>query len=108
MINKSGERIMILRERKGYTQKQLAQRLGISRNAVNLWEMSITKPSTEYLIELSKIFHVTTDYILGIEQKEKIDISDLTEEEKKIISSLISYFDKNKHIAKIENILVGL
>lgn len=99
---------MILRERKGYTQKQLAKRLGVSRNAVNLWEMSISMPSMGLLVELSKIFHVTTDYILGIEIKENIDISNLTEEEKKIIFSLISYFDKNKHIANIGNALAGL
>lgn len=97
MIMKIGERIMILRERKGYTQKQLAQRLGISRNAVNLWEMSMSSPSMESLIELSKIFHVSTDYLLGLETDEKIDISDLTEEEKKILFMIISYFDKNKH-----------
>ncbi|MDO4945803.1 MAG: helix-turn-helix transcriptional regulator [Ruminococcus sp.] len=96
MIMKIGERIMILRERKGYTQKQLAQRLGISRNAVNLWEMSMSSPSMESLIELSKIFHVSTDYLLGLETDEKIDISDLTEEEKKILFMIISYFDNNK------------
>jgi len=97
MIMKIGERIMILRERKGYTQKQLAQRLGISRNAVNLWEMSMSSPSMESLIELSKIFHVSTDYLLGLETEEKIDISDLTEEEKKIIFSLLTYFsNKNE------------
>jgi len=97
MIMKIGERIMILRERKGYTQKQLAQRLGISRNAVNLWEMSMSSPSMESLIELSKIFHVSTDYLLGLDTEEKIDISNLTEEEKKIIFMVISYFDKNKN-----------
>lgn len=93
MILKVGEKIMLLREQKGYTQKQLAQRLGISRNAVNLWEMSMTLPSVESLIELARLFHVSTDYLLGVETDEKISISGLTEEEKKIIFSLLTYFE---------------
>lgn len=97
MITNIGEKIMILRERKGYTQRQLAQRLGISRSAVNLWEMSLSTPSIESLISLSQIFHISTDYLLGLDDKETICIANLNEDEKKILYSLISYFEKSKN-----------
>lgn len=58
------ERIAALRRQSGLTQSQLAKRLGISRSAVNAWEMGISCPSVLYLMELADIFHVTTDYIL--------------------------------------------
>ena len=44
------EKIKMLREKAGMTQVELAKRLGLSRAAVNAWEMGITVPSTHYII----------------------------------------------------------
>ena len=72
------ERIKELREGIGLTQSELSRRLGITRASVNAWEMGISVPSTQYLVLLSEIFGVTTDYLLGISDKEYVSTEGLT------------------------------
>ena len=61
------ERLKDLRDRLGYTQSDLAKKLSVTRASVNAWEMGISAPSTSWLVELSNLFHVTTDYLLGLD-----------------------------------------
>lgn len=89
-----GERIKEIREKNGLTQALLAKKLGISRSAVNAWEMGISVPSAQYLIELSQLFRVSTDYILEVSRQETLDITFLDEDEKAILYSLLNYFQK--------------
>ena len=65
MKNSLYERIHDLRERSGMTQTDLALRMGVTRSGVNAWEMGISKPTLDNLVTLSRIFHTTTDYLLG-------------------------------------------
>ena len=69
---------------------ELAKKLGITRSSVNAWEMGISVPSTQYLVELSNIFSVSTDYLLGQSQA-TITIEGLTEEDIIIVNSLINH-----------------
>lgn len=85
------ERIKFLREQKEYTQTELAKRLGITRSGVNAWEMGISIPSTQYIVELSSIFSVSTDYLLGVEKTSTIDVSGLTETDIEMIYKLADY-----------------
>lgn len=91
-----GERIKTLREQNGYTQTVLAKKLGLSRSAVNAWEMGVSIPSTQYLVELSQLFNVSTDFILCIarDEKEMLDISFLGEDEKSIMHAMLNHFRK--------------
>ena len=73
--NMISDTIKELREKNDYTQTALAKKLGLSRSAINAWEMGVSVPSTSYLMELAKLFNVSTDYILGLDTKEKIDIT---------------------------------
>lgn len=86
-----------LRKDNEMTQVDLANRLGISRSAVNAWEMGISKPHINNIIELAKIFYVTTDYLLMVDDaKHFIDITDLSDKEKKVIIDLAAALrDKN-------------
>ena len=59
-----GEKIHLLRKREGMTQEQLAERLAITRQTVSKWELGESEPDVAYLIQLSEIFQVTTDYLL--------------------------------------------
>lgn len=94
------ERIKFLREQKAYTQTELAKKLGITRSSVNAWEMGISVPSTQYIVELSNIFSVSTDYLLGVEKTSSIDISGLTEKDIEMIYSLAEYLKtKNQGIS---------
>lgn len=88
------QRIKYLREKHRLTQAALAKRLGISRNAVNSWEMELSFPSVANIIELTHIFKVSADYLLAISDEQTIKISKLTEEQKDIIYNLIAVFEK--------------
>ena len=58
--------------------------------------MGISVPSTTYLIELALLFHVSTDFLLGLEQNNTIDISTLSEREAVLIYELVDYFTSQK------------
>lgn len=65
------DRIQYLRKTKGMSQEQLADKTGVSRQAVSKWESEQSTPDLEKIIMMSEFFGVTTDYILkGIEPAE--------------------------------------
>lgn len=59
-----GDKLSKLRKENYYTQEQLADVLGVSRQAISKWESNITYPETDKLVRMSKLFHCTTDYLL--------------------------------------------
>ena len=62
------DRIQHLRKSKGISQEELADKVGVSRQAVSKWESEQSTPDIEKVILLSNFFDVTTDYLLkGIE-----------------------------------------
>ena len=85
-------KIKILRENKGLSQKALADKLGITRSSVNAWEQGISVPSTQYVLELANLFEVSTDYLLNFKNDNAINIDGLNDKEVKIILELINYF----------------
>ena len=85
------DRIKVLRELKNYTQTDLAKLLGITRSSVNAWEMGISVPSTQYIVELANIFKVSTDYLLGVSETSSIDVSGLTDRDIELIHSIIEH-----------------
>ena len=68
------DKIKFLREQIGLTQSDLAKRLGITRSSVNAWEMGISVPSTQYVVELANIFRVSTDYLLGMKTSAAVSV----------------------------------
>lgn len=77
----TAETIKRLREARGWSQAELARRLHITRNGVNTWEQGLSMPSPHFLVELAKIFSVSTDYLLGIESLQTINVSGLSEKD---------------------------
>ena len=65
-----GERIKKLRKSKGVTQRELAERLGISEQAVSKWEKNLSNPSTKNLLQISKIFGVSITYFYQSEESQ--------------------------------------
>ena len=94
MIIKAADRIKLLRESFDMTQSDLAKKLGVTRTGVNGWEMGISLPSLANLLELANLFHVRTDYILGVEDEETISLKNLSEKEKSLIRQLIAQFEE--------------
>ena len=84
--------IKSLRETAGLSQSALAKRLGVTRSSVNAWEMGLSIPTAQYIVELSQLFHVSTDYLLGLNNTQAIYIDRLSQEEKQILYSLIHFF----------------
>lgn len=59
-----GEKVQALRRARGWTQEQLAEQIGVSRQSLSKWESNTTAPDTERVVALSRLFGVTTDYLL--------------------------------------------
>lgn len=87
------DKIKELREMAGYSQSQLAKKLDVTRSSVNAWEMGLSTPTTQYIVALAKLFHVSTDYLLGIDAGLSVSLAGYSEEEINLIYSLLKYFD---------------
>ena len=72
------EKIRRLRTAHGITQVELAHRLGVSKQSVSNWESNNIQPSIELLEKIADLFGVTTDYLLGREDLQGLDVSGLT------------------------------
>lgn len=90
------DKIRHIREQAGITQAELARKLGLTRSSVNSWEMGLSVPSTQYVIELAKLFDVSTDYLLGLEQGATISVEGLSDKEVSALLELISCFRENR------------
>ncbi len=71
---KLAEKIVTLRKQKGYSQEELAEKLNVSRQAVSRWEMDTALPDATNILQLSKLFEVSTDYLLNEEYQSDQDI----------------------------------
>lgn len=69
------DKIIQLRKKNGWSQEELAEKMNVSRQAVSKWEGAQTTPDLEKLLQLSKLFGVTTDYLLKdeLETEEYVD-----------------------------------
>ena len=59
----TGEKIIELRKRNGYSQEELAEKLDVSRQSVSKWELNASTPDLERIVQMSELFHVSTDYL---------------------------------------------
>ncbi|MBQ8310445.1 MAG: helix-turn-helix transcriptional regulator, partial [Clostridia bacterium] len=100
MILNVADRIRYMREKLGMTQTDLANKLGISRSAVNAWEMSLSFPSLSNIVEMARIFHVTTDYLLSFIDRITVDITDLGNEEREVIIKTVNCLQSKNSLSK--------
>lgn len=99
------ERIRYLREQKSMTQTELARQFGITRSSVNAWEMGISVPSTQYIVELANLFHVSTDYLLGVEVTNSVNVAGLTEGDIQLVYHLTEYLREKNRVISNKSIL---
>lgn len=59
-----GEKLQALRKARGWSQEELAQQINVSRQALSKWEGGASMPDTENVVALSRLFGVSTDYLL--------------------------------------------
>lgn len=85
-----GNTLKTLRKQNDMTQSQLSQKLGLTKSVISAYENSLRMPSYDVLIAIARLFKVTTDYLLGIENKQEIDLSGLSKEEIDALLNLIN------------------
>lgn len=95
MVN-MGEKLKSLRIEKNLTQKQVADRIGLAISAVSSYESGTRYPSYDVLIKLARIFHVSTDYLLGITNTRNIDVTGLRDNEIELVSQLVDMLRNKK------------
>lgn len=89
-----GKKLRTLRTENKLTQKQVADRIGLAISAVSSYESGTRFPSYEALIKLARIFHVSTDYLLGLTEKRSIDVTGLDDTEIELLSQLANKLRK--------------
>lgn len=90
------EKIKALREARGWSQAELSRRLGITRNGVNSWEQGLSMPSPACLVDLARLFCVSTDYLLGVEPLNTVNVTGLDERDVAILAELADRLRQHK------------
>lgn len=85
-------KIKQLREKSEMTQAELARELGLTRSSINAWEMGLSVPSTPFIVELAKLFGVSTDYLLGLDTTATLKVDGLSERKVSILTELVACF----------------
>lgn len=91
-----GERLRSLRLQNNLSQKQLAAQIGVQNSIISFYEMGDRAPSLGNIIKLASVFHVSADYLVGLDKNESVDISGLDENDKMIVRMLVDSLN-NKH-----------
>lgn len=88
-----GQRLAALRKEKGLTQSDIADKVGITAQAVSKWENDQASPDIDILIKLSEIFDISLDELLG---KEKASVSLNEKPTKKDINKMVLKISVNE------------
>lgn len=91
-----GMRIREVRELSGMTQKDLADRIHVSRSSVESWECGQTYPSIDNCVALSETFHLSTDYFFAARPCKKVILDQFSERETQMIYEILAFFDEKK------------
>lgn len=96
MIKDLPDKLKALRIQYGFTQKQVAEKIGVSPSIVSGYETGERTPSTEVLLSLAYLYKVSTDYLLGkqaVAPHTLIDVSKLTDKQR---AALVSFIESIK------------
>lgn len=92
MVNGLPEKLRLLRERAGMSQRNVAQRLGVSPAIISAYENGERTPSLENLLGLSYLYKCSTDYLLGKDRElpqSYLDVSNLTEQQQRLLAAFL-------------------
>ena len=100
-----GEKLSKLRKEYNYTQEQLAEILGVSRQSISKWETDIAYPETEKLIELGKLLECSMDYLLKDDVSENAGVSASTSGFSETVTEISKKVMTKNNKGKVKKIL---
>ena len=86
----------MLRTGQKLSQRELAERLGVAKSVISYYESGDRFPSYDVLVKMTRVFHVTTDYLLDMERTRVVDVSNLTEGEIDVVISVIKALESKR------------
>lgn len=96
MVN-FGEKLKELRLQAGLTQKELGEQIKVTKSVISYYELQERYPSPEILLKLADVFNVSVDYLLGRENKQSLDISNLDADEIQLLQHMINVLKNKKN-----------
>lgn len=84
-----GEKLKKLRTSQKLTQQQLADRIGVAKSVISYYESGDRYPSYDVLVKIARIFHTTTDYLLGVSKECVIDVTGLSDEDIAVVRAMV-------------------
>mgnify|MGYP002730560744 FL=1 len=84
----TADRIKALREARGWTQAEFVRKMNMTRNGINSWEQGLSMPSPPSLVDLARLFSVSTDYLLGVENYSAVNVTGLNEADVALLAQL--------------------
>ena len=87
-----GSRIAEMRHKLGWSQLRLAKAVNVSTKSIKNWESELSEPSLKNVVQLARVFSVTTDYLLEIEDSPTIRVEGLSEKDQKYLRSICQMF----------------
>ena len=88
---KLSDKIIKLRKTNGWSQEELAEKLDVSRQAISRWESAAAQPDATNILKLSKLFGVTTDYLLNDDYESDNDLPKVKEINQEGISQILIF-----------------
>ena len=95
-----GKRIREYREKRGMSQKELADKIGVSNSRVSNWEQGINRPDADILADLCRVLKVSPSELLDVH----LSTDELSDQERKVIQA----YRTKKELQQAVNILLRL
>ena len=100
-MNKLGERIRELRGARGLSQAKFAQWLGVTGAAVSAYENGVRLPSYGVLLKIARLFHVSTDDLLGAGKRHTLDVTGLTPKQRSAVQEMVAAYELSNRCAQL-------
>ena len=79
-----------LRESRDWSQAELARRSGVTKSAISTYELGLRTPSADVVCAFAKVFGVSADYLLGIAERQAVEVEGLSERDEALIRELVA------------------
>lgn len=87
-----GDKLKTLRKERGLSQQELAERIGVHKNAICNYEQDKRIPTADVIYSVAILFNVSADYLLGLDRPKMLPIEGLTQKQEMILTTLAIEF----------------